>query len=60
MSSPTTVPESKETPMERIFYKVTGRKMTSREKAILQLHGKTRPSLRGGSHGAAKKGQSRN
>lgn len=52
MSSQMADPVSKETPMERIFFKVVGRKMTSREKEILHLNGKNGHSLRGGSRSA--------
>ena len=40
------VPGPKETPMERIFFKVVGRKMTVREKAALGQSGNGRGSPR--------------
>lgn len=52
MSSRAAVADSKETPMEHIFYKVTGRRMTAREKALFHLNGDSKPSPRNGSRTA--------
>jgi hypothetical protein len=61
VSRPQTVRNPKETPMERIFFKITGRKMTPREKGMFHLNGKNKSSLRNGSNGAgARKNEARN
>jgi hypothetical protein len=44
MSDRQPAPSSKETPMERIFRKVVGRKMTSHEKACFRLKNRSKPS----------------
>lgn len=49
------VQSPKETPMERIFRKVVGRKMTSFEKICLQLDRRSKPSSQNGTNVAASK-----
>ncbi len=43
----------KETTIERIFRKITGRKMTLTERACFHLNGASRQHARNGSNGAA-------
>ncbi|MBZ5645167.1 MAG: hypothetical protein LAO19_20595 [Acidobacteriia bacterium] len=61
MANHAAVSKSKETPMERIFFKVTGRKMTPGERAAFQLTDQSKPSPRNAAQGgAARKDRRRN